>query len=833
MPGATRYDYMNKPTESDRVGSSARLSQNHRVNNPPLYVAYAFRLLPRLLALAGILLGGAAESLLAQSNYATPYTFNTLAGSPGQTGTSDGNVTNALFTYPQGVAEDSSGNVYVADSGNYTIRKIDSSGVVSTLAGSAGLQGSTDGTGSTARFEAPTAIAVDAHENTYVIDSSNIRMISPAGVVTTLTSYYSNGFGLQGIAVDSSGDIYTTTSDDLVVEFTPSQQLTPKGTPLYYNQITLAGTSGSAGFVDSTGGSARFNNPNGIAVDSSGNIYVADSANNAIRMITSAGMVTTIAGQSGILGSNDYTGETYSYPQGYTYTYPEFNNPSGVAVDGSGNIYVTDKGNDTIRKITPTTIVSSGPTGSSSMTQYTVTTLAGLVLTPGSSNGSGSTARFRGPSGIAVDGNGVVYVADTANSTIRSSLGSAPVFITWAGSAGIAGSQDGTGTSAHFNSPQGIAVDGSGNAYVLDAGNYTIRKITPAGVVTTLAGSPGVQGSADGTGSSASFYYPSGITVDPSGNVYVTDQSHTANPYYPYGTTITYDIREITPAGVVTTLGTEPNPNAAEGYELYSGDYFGIAAAAGGNLFVTDVQNNIIGAFTPYFPPGAPSGAPPILNGSLLAGQSYQYSEGFGTNPSYSDGTGIAATFNNPTGIAVDTNNTVYVADTGNKTVRKIVPGGVVTTLAGSPGVAGSNDSIGTAAQFMGPYGIAVDTSFNVYVADRGNDTIRKITPAGAVSTLAGLPTVPGSVDGAGTAARFNLPSGVAVDANGTIYVADTGNNTIRRSYIQNAPTVTLGSVTNVTGTSAQINGTINPNNQSTTVGIVYGTSDYLNNQFL
>ena len=181
--------------------------------------------------------------------------------------------------------------------------------------------------------------------------------------------------------------------------------------------------------------------------------------------------------------------------------------------------------NDTIRKITPAGVV---------------TTFAGTAGQSGSADGTGAAARFTNPEGTAVDGAGNVYVADTFNDTIRK-ITPAGVVTTLAGTAGQGGSADGTGAAARFAFPTGVAVDGAGNVYVADTDNDTIRKITPAGVVTTLAGTAGQSGSADGTGAAARFNSPFGLAVDGAGNIYVADEDNDA-------------IREITPAGVVSTL---------------------------------------------------------------------------------------------------------------------------------------------------------------------------------------------------------------------------------------------------------------------------------------
>jgi sugar lactone lactonase YvrE len=341
-------------------------------------------------ALTLCLLTGWAAPLKAQSVYPTPYTFALFAGA-GAPGSADGTGAAAQFDQPYGVALDSSGNLYVADRKNQTIREITSGGVVTTIAG-------------------------------------------------------------------------------------------------------LAGTFGSA---DGTGSDARFNFPAGVAVGSGGEVYVADSNNDTIRRI-SQGSVTTIAGAAGTSGSTDGSGATGL-----------MNQPYGIAIDSSGNLYVAEFGNDIIRKVTQ---------------QGAVTTLAGVALTPGHADGTGNAATFSSPTGIAIDGSGNLYVADAGNNTIRM-VTSAGVVTTLAGKAGAAGSTDGTGSAARFNSPRGLTVDSNGNVYVADAGNSCVRKVTPAGVVTTLAGSPGNYANVPGTGAAAIFDAPAGIAVDGSGNLYLSQEN--------------------------------------------------------------------------------------------------------------------------------------------------------------------------------------------------------------------------------------------------------------------------------------------------------------------
>jgi len=303
---------------------------------------------------------------------------------------------------------------------------------------------------------------------------------------------------------------------------------------------------------------------------------------------------------------------------------------------------------------------------------------------------------FKNPIGVVMNSTGTLYVADTNNQVIRAvdSSGTATLF---AGTVGVAGSANGTGSAAQFNSPQGLAIDSSGNIYVADYGNHLIRKITPSGVVTTLAGLAGSSGSTNGTGTAARFNHPIGVAVNSAGIVYVADCDN-------------HQIRKITTGGVVT---------------LFAGS-------------------------------------------STLA---------FG----HADGTGSAATFRTPQGVAVDSAGNLFVADTGNNTIREITAAGVTTTLAGTANTYGSTDGTGSAARFDFPDNIVVDGAGNVYVTDDANCTIRKITSTGVVTTLAGSAGTSGSADGTGGAATFHHPSGIAIDSSSNLYVADYDNNLIRK----------------------------------------------------
>ncbi len=536
----------------------------------------------------------------------------------------------------------------------------------------------------------------------------------------------------------------------LSVSVSASPNPTTPGTPVFFKTNVLGGTGTYAHYSWTFGDGQAMAGPylNIWHTYSSAGTYstqctVTDSAGatasgSTLVSITSGSVtpvtVTTLAG-SGAQGSVDGTG-----------TGATFAGPIKVAMDSAGNVYVADLGNNKIREITPVGVV---------------TTLAGSGL-QGSSDGTGAAATFHFPGDVAVDSAGNVYVADTYSNKIRRIT--AGVVTTLAGS-GAPGSADGTGTAATFSTPYGVATDSSDNIYVADTYSHKIRKITPGGVVTTLAGS-GVQGSADGTGTAATFDYPYGLVTDSSDNTYVAD-------------TYSHKIRKITPAGVVTTL--------------------------------------------------AGSGAP----GSA-------------------DGTGTSATFNFPNGVAADSSGNIYVADTSSNKIRKITPGGVVTTLAGS-GVQGSADGAGATASFNEPSGVGVDSSGNVYVADYVNNKIRKITqgtppPCYTISTLVSPPGV-GSVTvntGQNCAGGYTQGTGISLTANvplGYTFSGWSGSGGNFSSTTANPMTFTITGNANVTASftaipppsalSVSVSASPNPATTGAAVGFAAyasgGTGSYTN----
>ena len=415
--------------------------------------------------------------------------------------------------------------------------------------------------------------------------------------------------------------------------------------------------------------------------------------------------------------------------------------PFGIALDQYGNLYVGDSRNYTVRKVTAAGVVS---------------TLAGFPGSPGSVDGTNSSARFSSLFGVAVDRNGNVYVCD-GNNTIRElkPVGASWVVSTIAGLAGTSGTNDGAGTNALFNGPEGIAVDTNGNLYVADGGNATIREITRMGsnwVVSTISGQAGNPGNVNGTGTNAQYSDPIGLALDNSGNLFVVDEGNDA-------------IRELSLIGtdwVATSVagGTFGSRDGLNGQaQFYSPK--GIAVDSADNLYVGDSLNNTVRKVSPLGPDWLVT---------TLAGSAD------GCSSCSADGTGTNAQFQEPCGVAVDPVGNVFVTDFYNNSIRSITSGGVVSTLAGTAHTSGSTDGTGSSALFFYPQDLVVDKSGNVYVGDRQNYTIRKVTAAGVVSTVAGLAGFFGTNDGTGSNARFGAPNGLAVDGSDNVYVADSVN---------------------------------------------------------
>lgn len=527
----------------------------------------------------------------------------------------------ATFGAGAAMTMDRSGNLILADQG--MLRRISAAGVVTTLPG-AGMQ---------TPFQLPQAMTLDSQGNLYVADMIDgggksgpfyqLWKVTPAGEASMLAAGGLAQGSVAGMTVDAAGTLF------LALRFSGNLIGSPP-----FNQILRVGDDGSAvvlagavgrdrqGSVDGVGSAAQFQWLAGMTADGAGNLYVSDAG--GIRRVTPAGEVTTLAGSRPAYG------------------------PGAIAIDAAGTLFLVDGP------------LLRGYAGG------TFATVAGAAFAPrntGSVDGIGTAALFTNPQGIAADANGNLFVADTSIHVIRK-ITPAGAVTTFAGLAGNPGSSDGSGSAARFNLPTGLAVNASGDVFVTDRGNATVRRITPAGTVTTLAGSAGEHAYVDGQGPAARFITPQGIVADSLGNLFVTDANAPA-------------IRKITPAGMVSTF-------------------------AGG---------------------------------------------GYGD----SDGIGLAAKFSGIAGIAADAGDTLYVFEKDNGKLRKITAGAVVTTVATPGPVLPREANTGVA--------IALDAAGNVYIP--AGSGIAKIGTDGRIGIVAGITGQDGILPGA-LPGRMMAPLGLA-----------------------------------------------------------------------
>ncbi|MGD0365487.1 MAG: IPT/TIG domain-containing protein [Bryobacteraceae bacterium] len=501
---------------------------------------------------------------------------------------------------------------------------------------------------------------------------------------------------------------------------------------------------------------AQLNGPQGLALDPNGNLYIADSVNNRVRIVNSAGVINTFAGTG---QSSPGGGGTFN--DGGLAINGLLRLPSGVCVDINYNVYIADTGDNIIRKVTPDGIINT--VAGDGFASYSGDTLPAIL------------AELHTPTDVAVDKNFNLYIADSANAAIRMVTEASGIITTIAGNDAIGDTGDtGPSTSASLMTPYAVTVDSSGNVYFAENGDSVIRKITVSNMYIYRVAGNGTAGfSGDGSAATkAQFNFPTGMALDSSGNIYVADS-------------LNYRIRKVS-GGTVSTIG-------GNGVLSYSGDGGpassaqlntpqAVAVDSSGNLYICDTVNNVVREVTR-------SGTI-----STIAGNGTQ---GYGGD----GGAATAAQLNKPQGIAVDSSGNIYVADTQNARIRKI-SGGAINTVAGNgmPGYGGDGGSA-SAAQLYVPIGLALDSAGNLYIADFTNNRVRKVSTAGVISTVAGNGLSGYSGDGGSAVdAMLNGPTDVAVDSNGDLYIADLNNNAVREVSGGNIMTVAGNGLPGVAG---------------------------------
>ena len=654
---------------------------------------------------------------------ASGWRIDTIAGRTDNDG-DGGEAVAARLAYPEAVALDGSGALYIADRDNHRIRRVDGAGTITTLAGTGDRGYSGDGGPAVeARLNGPTGIAVDSEGALYIADRDNhrIRRVDGAGTITTVAGTGERGYSHSenggpaveaqlnyptDVAVDEAGNLYIADTWNRRIRRVDQAGI-----------ITTVAGNGGVGF----GGGGRpavrvsLDFPSGVAVDGSGNLYIAESGNGRVFRVDVSGTLTTVAGT----GERGYSGD------GGPAVEAQLAEPKGVAMDKAGNLYIADSWNHRIRRVDPggtlTTVAGTGERGF------------------GGDGGAAATAQLNYPTGVAVDEAGNLYIADRNNHRIRR-VDPGGTITTVAGTGESGYSRDGVpAAGAWLHTPQKVAVDEAGALYIADSGNHRVRRVDPGGTITTVAG-VGERGYSGDRGPAAEawLYHPGGVAVDGSRNLYIAD-------------TWNHRIRRVAPSGTITTVAARLSfPR-------------GVAVDDSGILYIADREDHRIRRVDA-------SG-----NLTTIAGTRESGFSGDG-------GLAGAAQLHLPGGVAVDGKGNLYIADTWNHRIRRVDVSGTITTVAGIGGAYESGGA-GPAAEAVlhYPQGVAVDGAGNLYIADTDSHRIRRVDVSGTLTTIAGTGQAGyGGDGGLASAAQLNYPTGVAVDDEGNVYVADSRNHRIR-----------------------------------------------------
>jgi len=679
--------------------------------------------------------------------------ISTFAGSGGAGASSSG------ISYPAAVAVDSTGNVYVVEQNNHQILRIDAganSASVFAGTGTSGYSGD-GGQAAAAEFSYPADIAVDGADNLYIADRGNhcVRYIDvTTGVITTYAGSGTNGFAGDGGAATAAELSYPAgvsidTSGNLLIADRNNQRI--RRVDVGTGDIsTIAGT-GTAGYAGDGGlaTAARLSFPVATAVDSAGNIYIADSGSNRIRRIDNGtGNISTVAG----------TGGSGSGGDGGLATAATLYRPTGVAVDSGANLLILQSDNHSIRRVDAgsgviTTIVGSGVPG------Y------------GGDGGPAASALLNDPADIALDASDKLYIADRNNSSVRlvDSVGGSGVITSLTDTGGLLFAGDGgLATSANLHHPNGIAIDTAGNVYIADSGNHRIRLVdATTGTIDTVVGNGAMGFSGDGNPAiDASLSFPSAVALDSVGNLYITDTGNNRVRRVDAG------------SGVITTV--------AGGGSVYPTDGIPATTAKLGfpRAVIVDASDNLVIADSGHQTVryvDMTAGTITTIAGIPATGTDTRDSSGFGGD----GGLATAATLQFPTGLLLDASGNLYIADTGNNRVRYVdATTSIITTIAGraTRGFGGDGD-LATDASLYSPMAMALDaTSGDLFIADAGNNRIRRVDGTTAIiRTIAGNGFAAFAGDG-GSALDASLfsPAALALDSSGDLLVADPGNERVR-----------------------------------------------------
>ena len=646
---------------------------------------------------------------------------------------------------PVSVAVDGAGNLYIADSVNYRVRRVDASGTITTVAGTGERGYSGDGGPAVeAEFGFVLDVAVDGAGNLYIADSVNnrVRRVDASGIITTVAGTGEEGYGGDGgpavearlnfpagVAVDSGGNLYIGDVENFRIRRVDAATGT----------ITTVAGTGVQGYSGDGGPAveAQLVVPVDMAVDSAGNLYISSGQGRRVRRVDAAtSTITTIAG----------TGEPGSGGDGGPATMATFRDTRDVEVDGAGNIYITDRGGNRVRRVD-----SSG----------TITTVAGTGGRVGFSGDGGPAveAQLFGPECVAVDAAGNIYIADSFNHRIRR-VDTAGTITTVVGTGNDFSGEAGPAILARLNRPHGVAVDDSGNLYIADTWNHQIHRVDASGIVATVAGTGEFGYSGDGGPAVvARLTRPWDVSVDGEGNIYIAD-------------TRNHVVRRVDASGIITTVaGTGEFGYSGDGGPAVEAQLYtprGVEVDSAGNVYISDSLNHRIRRVDA-------SGTIATVAGT----GEYGYS-GDG-------GPALAAQLGQAEKLAFDSRGNLYIADTFNHRIRRVDLMGTITTVAGQgEGNFSGDGGPALAAQLNAPRDVFVDDLGTMYIADTGNHRIRLVDSSGNIITIAGLrqdDLFPGGFNReSGPAIGVNLrsPHALSVDRSGNVYIADTGNHRIR-----------------------------------------------------